>query len=82
MSLTPFFPDPHSNFTTSTTPLTTCVVPVYASGVLSAFNTVCVLISFWREELAVQWAKHLPNVLTVVNSFTATGDNNRLLQTA
>lgn len=64
--------DPQSSFTSSSTPLTTCVVPVYASGVLSAFNT---------EEDRKQLSQFLREALVCLSIYQSPKDSLRIAVT-
>ncbi|XP_052230319.1 RAB11-binding protein RELCH homolog isoform X2 [Dreissena polymorpha] len=61
--------DPKSSFTSNSTPFTTCVVPVYAKGVLSAFNT---------EEDRKQLSQFLREALFCLAAYQAPKDSLRI----
>ncbi|XP_060602850.1 RAB11-binding protein RELCH homolog isoform X2 [Ruditapes philippinarum] len=64
--------DPSNSFTSNTTPFTTCVVPVYASGVLSAFNT---------EEDKKQLSQFLREALFCLSLYQAPKDSLKIAVT-
>ncbi|KAL4235190.1 hypothetical protein ACF0H5_006828 [Mactra antiquata] len=61
--------DPSNSFTSNSTPFTTCIVPVYASGVLSAFNT---------EEDRLQLSQFLREALFCLSIYQAPKDSLRI----
>ncbi|XP_052816582.1 RAB11-binding protein RELCH homolog isoform X2 [Mya arenaria] len=79
--------DPSSSFTSSSTPFTTCVVPVYASGVLSAFNNEedrQQLSQFLREALFCLSAYNAPkeSLRIAISELCQEANNHDLLLTA